>query len=412
MGSVRRSKRISQMDSFFALVSGSVAAAFAVVAPLVTRQRHYSTALNEQELQRLLERMPLDRCMSLGPDEKHKRRWTPTCALSCRPVVYCASMTTTTSDNDPNRQAFSVLVMRPCCLPGGWAPFDVLMSQTDAGDALGASGEAKPAARKAHVEMMHIEITHAELAYPCWTPMKRSLLAPGVSADDPCLSTAAALASEIHASLLPNGSGVFLIRGPKKTGKSSAAKLVAANHLSADALVCEQYDPTTPGHLLSLLDEVRNQRSPDAPLLVILEEVTWLRRIAHQKPTDPPPTPHASLKTEVMTKDNWNAWPERAAKIPNLIVVLTANFTDDIRAEFDALQEGSMLREERITAEFEMLPEGGFRRHRNHPDANANACTPPKFADAMVRDAGSSSASIGRSSSYDSASDDLTEPLI
>ena len=262
----------------------------------------------------------------------------------------------------------------------------------------------------ANTELKHVRITHAELAYPCWRPMKRSLLPPGKSVDDPDLATASALAAEIYAALLPNGSGVFLIRGPKKTGKSSTPKLLAANHLPPDTLIVEQLNPTTPGHLLDSIIEIRDQHDPDAkaPLLVILEEATWLRRIANQDPTGPAPTNacHATLRTEVTCKDDWTPWPEAAVKIPNCIVVITCNFDDEVRAEFEVLQDGAMLREERITAEFVMLPagEGGYRRHvPNSWVGETKLTTPPEFGETMQRN--------DSIRTCDSA-DELREPLL
>ena len=401
------------MDSFVAFVSGSVAAALAAVAPLVTHQRRYSTPLNEQQLQKVVDALPDDACWTFGPHEYHKRRWTPTCMIACSPIVYCVALTTVTSDNDPNRQAFDALVMRPVCC-GGWAAFDRRIKRTggeddETDDATASDRLGAPRKKNAdpHVELLHVVVTYAELSYPRWATTKRSLLPPGVKADDPELACAAALAAEIHASLLPNGSGVFLVCGPKKTGKSSAARLIGANHLRSDALVCDEFDPTTPGNLLSMIEEVRNQHDPDAELLVILEEVTWLRRIARQKPEDPPPTPHPTLKTQVTMKDDWNSWPERAVKIPNCIVVLTANFSDEVRAEFDVLQDGSMLRDKRITAEFTMLPEGGYRRRGGAVDATpTKLTTPPMSVDAMVRsDSELSIISSSSINSYDGITD-------
>jgi hypothetical protein len=378
------------MDAAFYLLSGSAAAVGALFAPLFTSQRNYSTQQNGQQMRKLIDTLPDDMCLSCGPHAYHRHKWTPTCMMSRAPL-YCAVVSARTSENDPNRQTFDVLVYRPACFR--WDAFD-LRTKADDGD----RENATPTVRVALTEMLHIVITHASLEHPCWSTVKRSLLPPGISVDDPELKTASDLARAIHHDRLPNGSGVFLVRGPKMTGKSSAAKLIAAMWLKPNALVCEEFSPTTPGHLLSAIEEIRDQHDRTAELLVIIEEATWLEHIAHMKNDDSRPMLHPKLLTQVTCKDDWNSWPERAVKIPNCIIVITANFDDKVRADFEHLQNGSMLRKNRITAEYVTLACGGFRRHGEKNVEHE----PPAIEDMMWRSSSSSS----------SASDDLMQPLL
>ena len=381
------------METALIFMSGSVAAVGAFLAPMCMHQREYSSQLNGQQLNVLLGKLPGDACMTYGPHMYHRQQWTPSCSLSCNPM-YCARLTATTSQSDPNRQAFEVLVYRPACV--SWDAFDTRAHTDDAGASDDAAGD--DATPRVQTEMMHVVITHAALEYPCWSTVKRSLLPPGVSANDPELKTAADVARAIHEARLPNGSAVVLLRGPKMTGKSSAPKLFAARHLKPNALVCEELNPTTPGHLLSAIEEIRDQHDRTAELLIIIEEATWLLMIANMRPEDAVPPSHPKLLTSVTRKDDWNTWPERAVKIPNCIVVITANFTAHDRKQFELKHAGSMLRERRITAEFVLLPGGGFRRHGTENDKE----TPPAIEDVMWR--GSSDGS--------STSDDLMQPLL
>ena len=350
-----------------------------------------------------LHALPGDTCMSCGPHTYHRHHWTPTCMLSCFPLMFCSVVSAETSENDPNRQTFNVQVYRPKCFT--WDAFDGRTRSDDDDD------DAMPTIQ---TEMLHIVITHASLEFPCWTTVKRSLLPPGISADDPELKTASDVAHAINADRLSNGSGVFLLRGPKMTGKSSAAKLLAAKWLKPNALVCEEFSPTTPGHMLSKIEEIRDQHDRTAELLVIIEEATWLLTIANMKNVDSSSRPpsHPKLVTQVTRKDDWNSWPERAVKIPNCIVIITANFTDEERATFDVLQDGSMLREKRITAEYVMRHGGGFFRHHGDKKAEHSGgasyqgahelLAPPAFEDGLWRSSSISS----------SASDDLKQPLL
>ena len=356
----------------------------AVVSPLtsaLTHARVYSTAQNKVMMDAILRRMPADAAkgVSCGPWAYVNQAWTPFSMCSLCPASYCASLDVHASEYDPSEQSYTVHVYRPCCLD--WGVFERHMScvlhtdvQRSSGDLLGDDLDRIP------TEMLHLVRTCAQLAYPGWTAEPRSLLPPDLSPGDAELAPAISLARRIvRQELLPNGSGVFLLRGPPMTGKSTAAKLVAAM-LGPGTLVCEEYSPTTPGHLLNRLVEIRNQHDRDAHLVIILEEVTWLTKILRgvlhesqkaqvqtqtQTQTHHNKQHHQKLMVEVDDKDSWSSFPEKAVKCPKVVVIMTSNMDDALSDEFDA--EGAMLRQDRITAEFKASASSFDRVFRRNP---------------------------------------------
>lgn len=121
------------------------------------------------------------------------------------------------------------------------------------------------------------------------------------------------------------------------------------------------------------------------------------------KKEDGPPAAHPKLFTTVTCKDDWNSFPEIAVKIPKCIIFITANISDDERDEFERLQDGSMLRENRITAEYVMKAEGGFMRHGGDKCGWSKSYTAPVTEDTMSRSSSTSSS--------DSTSD-IEKPLL
>ena len=328
-------------------ISASFAAAAGVVLPLCSRKRTYTSSTSRILLEDIVaNRLGQDASCQCG-EIYTNGAWVPTAACSLR-TCYCSTLDAHSSDYEANEVTYALTVfLCPC---SSWASFE--RSSTLAADACPTRTSSHGHAGR---KLPHLVRRGVQLAWPSWSVEQRHVLPPG--ADEGPLETAVALAARMRAQLnVVSGSGFFLVRGPKRTGKSTTAKLLAES-LGPRTLVCEEYNPTVPGNLLANLVSCRQDHDKTAWLVVVLEECDeWLRKIrdGHAFPPNP------KLFAEVTGKSSWCPFAEKVLKMDRVVVVCTCNMTDEERTLYDARQEGAMLREERITAEYRTVASGGF----------------------------------------------------
>jgi hypothetical protein len=318
--------------------------------------------------------------------------WVPTMMCSLR-KCYCSILDVHVSQWEANEVTYTLSVLLfPC---SSWESFEKSNPSDDDGVSEKNTTESSSSKNAPGHKLPHLVRKGVQLAWPSWSIEQRYVLPPGV--DEVQLDTAIALAARMKMQINDvSGSGFFLVRGPKKTGKSTAAKLLA-KMLGPRTLICEEYNPTEPGNILTNLVSCRQDHDQTASLVIILEECDeWLQKIrdGHVFPPNP------KLFTEVTGKANWCPFAEKVLKMDRVVVICTCNMTDEDRSLYDTRLEGAMLREERITAEYRTIAKGGFDVI-HESSKNRIFMEAPKVEEIVM----------DRISSV-SSDDDLIEPLI
>lgn len=381
------------MEEFglFSTISASVAAVAGIVLPLCSRKRTYTSSSNRILLEDIVKNRLTRDTSCKGGEVYTNGVWVPTMMCSLR-KCYCSTLDVHVSQWEANEVTYTLSVLLLPCM--SWASFEKSTDADPSNDGVSDKESSISPGHPGH-KLPHLVRKGVQLAWPSWSIEQRYVLPPGV--DEAQLDTAIALAARMKVQINDiSGSGFFLVRGPKRTGKSTAAKLLA-KMLGPQTLVCEEYNPTEPGNILTNLVSCRQDHDQTASLVIILEECDeWLQKIrdGHVFPPNP------KLFTEVTGKSSWCPFAEKVLKMDRVVVICTCNMRDEERSLYDTRLEGAMLREERITAEYRTIAKGGFNVI-HESSKNRFVMEAPKVED-IVMDRISSVLS----------DDDLEEPLI
>jgi hypothetical protein len=326
------------------------------------KKREYSTANNKIKTNALMKKLP-ENVVSFS-EVYINSEWVPIDGVGC---CFMTNLHVTTSEYDPNNQTFQITVSRPCCLPWSW--FEQML-QSDASE-WAAPDDVKGTHSMLPVELNFAEFSNADQRFPGWDLFKKSVFKPDTPESE--LVVADDVAHFMKGQLHSNGSGVFLLRGPPRCGKSSAG-LRLAQMLGNDTLICEKFRPATPGHLLNNLIEVRNQHDPEASIVFLFDEADGMFASINSDKTILQ-TP--GIVTEITGKDGWNPWADGLTRFKKVVFVMTMNADDDKMARMDP----SFFREDRVTAHIK-VHHGGFDAvHRR------KVAVPFEHGQVMTRDA-------------------------
>lgn len=324
------------LTAAWGLMSTVGAAATGLLGTVCCKQRLYTSVNNKIETDLLLEELHRRQGSLLGLYERsiNKGRWMPTVVMT---PSYCASVKINTSQHDVNQQAIEASVWIPCC--ASWDIFTKKKLQFKE-EADNSVAEATPGALPE--KLPHVKCG-TYIMYPDWKVSDMLVFAPDTLEEE--LVLADALAERALATLQgKRTSGVFMVNGPPKTGKTSAG-LRLAQKLGPRTLVLDTFRPTQAGHALDAIEDVRNQYSSDADYIVVLlnEFDTWMSVFADGQGGSLPK--HPKLNTEVTDKDSWNTWSETVLKRTRIVIWMTTN--SDLRDYDEAL-----LRSERVSARY------------------------------------------------------------
>lgn len=324
-------------------VSASVAGLLGIVFPLCSKKRTYTSASNRIMMEGFLKKLPPD-ATCIGAEVYTNGSWVPTTSCSIS-KCYCTTLDVHVSEYEANQVSYQLsVILFPCMTWGTFEKMDVPTSPDESPNTHALKAPKLP----------HLVRKGVQLAWPSWSIEHRYVLPPGVDESElkPAISLATRMMSQVND---VSGSAVFMVRGPKRTGKSSAAKLLA-QMLGPRTLVCEEYNPTEPGNILANLVSCRQDHDQTAWLVIILEECDeWLQKIldGHEFPAN------SKIFTEVTGKSSWCQFPEKILKMERVVVVCNSNMTDEVRLEFEEKKHGAMLRAKRMTAEYRTTT-GGF----------------------------------------------------
>lgn len=371
------------------------------------KTRFYTSTNNKIETDALLDAIKKhkdgDRCSIAWSENYWNNAWIPTFLISPR-HCFCASTDVTSSSYDLNQQVIEVRVTMLCCL--SWDTLPVRRRKDP--DACSSVTDEQPLP----AELPHVEVTHPSLMWPDWAVNDRLVFPPGTPEAE--LQQADLIARNVlsqvqDGSSSSSTSAVVVVRGPPRTGKTSAA-LRLAQLLGPRTMVCKTFKPNLPGHMLVQLDNVRKQQGPDEYLVVLLEEFeSWMDGINNdsrdgRKRTDV----HSKLLTEVTDKSSWNVWADNISRHKKLIVWMTSNHDDAKIAQYDP----ALLRRDRITAHYVTVDDRSFvtlheRRAATHPDA-----PPPVQCMSMSKEAHTHAPPTDTDSAMEDDGDSLETPLL
>ena len=343
---------------FLSMISSAALSFAGIFITTCSQKRTYTSLSNRILLANIVKSRLSSDATCRGGEVYTDGVWVPTMMCSVR-KCYCSTLDAQTSGFS-NEVIYKLTVFLFPCM--SWKSFERsnAAASNDAHEESSFSESNKNEEDTACVQRSLTKLPHlvrkgVQLAWPSWSIEHRYILPPGV--DDCQLETATSLAARMKSQINEiSGSAFFLVRGPKRTGKSTAAKLLA-RMLGRNTLVCEDYNPTEPGNLLTNLISCRRDHDDATSLVIILEECDeWLQKIrdGHVFPQNP------ELFTEVTGKSKWCPFAEKVLKMNRVVVICTCNMTDADRLTYDVKLEGAMLREERITAEYRTTVDGGF----------------------------------------------------
>lgn len=335
------------LTAAYGLMTTVGAAATGALSAMCLKERLYTSVNNNIETDLLMEELHRRQGSLLGLYERSvkKGRWMPTVVLT---PAYCASVKINTSQHDITQQSIEASVWIPCC--ASWDIFTEkrlrFKGETDDGDVDAAPG-ALPE------QLPHVVIRDPYIMYPSWKVKKQLVFAPDTPEEE--LVLADALADRALATLQgKRTSGIFVVNGPPKTGKTSAGMRLAQK-LGPRTLLVNTFRPTQAGHMLDMMEYVRDEYSSEEDYIVILlnEFDTWMNDFADGKggslsKQGSSLTKHPKLITEVTDKDTWNTWSETVLKRSRVVIWMTTN--SDLRG-----YDESLLRSDRISARYCML---------------------------------------------------------
>lgn len=333
------------------------------------KTREYSSATNKIETDALISAIKAqkdrDWCNLAWSESFWNNAWIPTFMVSLR-HCFCASTSVSSSSYDLNQQVIHVRVMLLCCVPWDKLPTQRVREE---------SSDAKAKEYKLPEELPHLEVSHPNLMWPDWGVNDRRVFPPDTPEAE--LQLADRLARAVLSQVQGNcTSAVIIVRGPPRTGKTSAG-LRLAQLLGPRTMVCKTFKPCLPGHMLVQLDNVRKQQDPDEYLVVLLEEFeSWMDTINNDSVDGRKATGvHNKLLTEVTDKSSWNVWADNVSRFKKLIVWMTSNHDDAKIAQYDP----ALLRRDRVTAHYTTVSEDDFitlheRRVADAPPAQQVMC--------------------------------------
>jgi hypothetical protein len=153
------------------------------------------------------------------------------------------------------------------------------------------------------------------------------------------------VARRIMTQRMSNGSGVFLLRGPKKCGKSTVAAFVAV--LCPGAIVTKEYRWSTPGFSVTEVVRARDAIDPEVHLIMEIDEFEECAPFGTKAAVHCP-----DVRTEVLGESDHMKLMDLMAMTDNLLVFLTTNEGDDAVAKWEA---DSLIRPGRITAHYKFM---------------------------------------------------------